>query len=160
MLKKTVNECVSVNHITSLTRAEEKKRQETAKEHINSKSACMCPDKNCRRFPADGCKYNLNSFCCQKQGGRCHFHNVVQTTSTEKQPSQKYNLSSPGEIRRVCLDFVKDLRLSIKMSKSDNQKNLDSNIASAGLRYREPRTPGDGNCMFHALADQECSIES
>ena len=44
--------------------------------------------------------------------------------------------------------------LQMTLSAADSsspQNNLDFNIAVAGLRYPEPRTPGDGNCLFMPL---------
>ena len=87
--------------------------------------------------------------------------------------SLKFNYSS-SDLRR---ELVKDIKIgSEKVSKevddfkstllslmrmtlsapnnSTTQSDLDFNIAIAGLQYREPRTPGDGNCLFHAIADQ------
>lgn len=31
---------------------------------------------------------------------------------------------------------------------------LDREVANAGLTYRQPPTPKDGNCLFHAMSDQ------
>ena len=47
-----------------------------------------------------------------------------------------------------------DTDASDEANHETNHKNLDSNVANAGLKYRDPRPPGDGNCLFHALADQ------
>ena len=34
------------------------------------------------------------------------------------------------------------------------KEKLDLEVQSAGLQYRDPPTPKDGNCMFHAIRDQ------
>ena len=34
------------------------------------------------------------------------------------------------------------------------KEKLDLEVQSAGLQYRDPPTPKDGNCMFHAFSDQ------
>ena len=47
-----------------------------------------------------------------------------------------------------------DTDASNEANHETNHENLDSNVANAGLKYRDPRPPGDGNCLFHALADQ------
>jgi hypothetical protein len=44
--------------------------------------------------------------------------------------------------------------LRMTLSSSSDPSSLDYHIAMAGLRYREPRTPADGNCLFHAIVDQ------
>ena len=36
---------------------------------------------------------------------------------------------------------------------------LDREVASAGLSYRQPPTPKDGNCLFHAMRDQLTRME-
>ena len=40
-----------------------------------------------------------------------------------------------------------------KQNESPKSK-LDREVASAGLTYRQPSTPKDGNCLFHAMSDQ------
>ena len=41
---------------------------------------------------------------------------------------------------------------------SDNREfpknRLDIEVGNAGLAYRQPPTPEDGNCLFHAMHDQ------
>ena len=41
---------------------------------------------------------------------------------------------------------------------SDNsaspKSRLDKEVGNAGLTYRQPPTPADGNCLFHAMNDQ------
>ena len=41
---------------------------------------------------------------------------------------------------------------------SDNstspESRLDKEVGNAGLTYRQPPTPADGNCLFHAMNDQ------
>ena len=41
---------------------------------------------------------------------------------------------------------------------SDNRespkKRLDKEVGNAGLAYRQPPTPKDGNCLFHAMHDK------
>ena len=38
---------------------------------------------------------------------------------------------------------------------SESPKNLlDKEVGNAGLAYRQPPTPKDGNCLFHAMHDQ------
>jgi len=41
---------------------------------------------------------------------------------------------------------------------SDNRESpnnqLDKELGNAGLAYRQPPTPKDGNCLFHAMHDQ------
>ena len=32
--------------------------------------------------------------------------------------------------------------------------SLEPEVSTAGLTYRQPPTPGDGNCLFHAMSDQ------
>ena len=34
------------------------------------------------------------------------------------------------------------------------REKLDAEVENAGLNYRDPPTPKDGNCMFHALSGQ------
>lgn len=34
------------------------------------------------------------------------------------------------------------------------REKLDGEVENAGLNYRDPPTPKDGNCMFHALSGQ------
>ena len=34
------------------------------------------------------------------------------------------------------------------------KEKLDLEVQSAGLQYRDPPTPKDGNCMFYAFSDQ------
>ena len=34
------------------------------------------------------------------------------------------------------------------------KSRLDKEVGDAGLTYRQPPTPGDGNCLFHAMNDQ------
>ncbi len=34
------------------------------------------------------------------------------------------------------------------------KSKLDREVTSAGLSYRQPPTPKDGNCLFHAISDQ------
>ena len=34
------------------------------------------------------------------------------------------------------------------------KRKLDTEVENAGLTYRDPPTPKDGNCMFHAVSDQ------
>ena len=147
---KNISESVSVNDITSLTRAEERDRQNKARKEPKT---CMCLSEKCHRRPAAGCRHGMNYVCCKKESRGCKFHGV-QPLSVEQSANRKYDLSSPEEITRALNDFAKDLRMAIKLSQNDNHDNLDTNIADAGLQYREPRTPGDGNCMFHAIADQ------
>ena len=45
-----------------------------------------------------------------------------------------------------------DLHTSIPTE--DQKVALDQEVASAGLTYRQPPTPKDGNCLFHAMSDQ------
>ncbi|CAH3191849.1 unnamed protein product [Porites evermanni] len=47
---------------------------------------------------------------------------------------------------------VNDLHTSIPTE--DQKVALDQEVASAGLTYRQPPTPKDGNCLFHAMSDQ------
>ena len=41
---------------------------------------------------------------------------------------------------------------------SDNsaspKSRLDKEVGNAGLTYRQPPIPGDGDCLFHAMNDQ------
>ena len=41
----------------------------------------------------------------------------------------------------------------IQSCESEKSK-LDHEVSTAGLTYRQPPTPGDGNCLFHAMSDQ------
>ena len=46
---------------------------------------------------------------------------------------------------------------------SDNRESpknrLDIEVGNAGLAYRQPPTPKDGNCLFHAMHDQLLRLE-
>ena len=115
----------------------------------------MCGDTTCKRKPPYRCTHQMNSICCEKQGKNCHFHHISKPAKPSKTSSGlKYNLSSPHILQRIFSDFARNVRHVLKFSKNDNELQLDRNIESAGLTYEEPRTPGDGNCMFHALAAQ------
>ncbi|XP_041467528.1 uncharacterized protein LOC121417862 [Lytechinus variegatus] len=170
---------VSVNNITSLTRAQEQEKQRQARGQIKRKLSCMCKDVNCKRKPAFDCRFKMNAVCCENQGKKCHHHGAghnteqpfttdLQEPSTSGQASTlsqnptsrdlstcRYDLSSSKALGKIFGDFSREFRLmTMKLSSEKNQRNLDRNIQNAGLEYAEQRTPGDGNCMFHALAAQ------
>ena len=48
-------------------------------------------------------------------------------------------------------DAVSKQKYTEQMSEKEK---LDVEVQSAGLQYRNPPTPKDGNCMFHAVSDQ------
>ena len=54
-----------------------------------------------------------------------------------------------GDFRWLSGDAVGKCRNAEEMSEKEK---LD--VQSAGLQYRDPPTPKDGNCMFHAISDQ------
>ena len=41
----------------------------------------------------------------------------------------------------------------IQSCESEKSK-LDHEVSTTGLTHRQPPTPGDGNCLFHAMGDQ------
>ena len=73
-------DCVSVNNITSLTRAQEKEKQMQARGHSKRSLLCMCEDDDCKRKPAFDCRFKMNGACCEKQAGKCHHHRVGYST--------------------------------------------------------------------------------
>ena len=56
-----------------------------------------------------------------------------------------------GDFRRLSGDAVGKRKNAEEMSEKEK---LDVEVQSAGLQYRNPPTPKDGNCMFHAISDQ------
>ena len=155
---KEIEQTVSVNNITSLTRSEEQERQKVAKANFKNPS-CTCPNDKCKRQPAHNCANNMNAVCCRIYSTNCKFHGVQAHAGKRKLPQQqqsqqRYNLKNLNELKKIFSDLARNIKILMKSNKTTNHENLDSNVANAGLRYREPRTPGDGNCLFHALSDQ------
>ena len=56
-----------------------------------------------------------------------------------------------GDFRWLSGDAVSKQKNAEEMSEKEK---LDVEVQSAGLQYRDPPTPKDGNCMFHAISDQ------
>lgn len=56
-----------------------------------------------------------------------------------------------GDFRWLSGDAVSKQENAEEMSEKEK---LDVEVQSAGLQYRDPPTPRDGNCMFHAISDQ------
>ena len=56
-----------------------------------------------------------------------------------------------GDFRRLSGDAVSKRKNAEEFSEKEK---LDVGVQSAGLQYRDPPTPKDGNCMFHAISDQ------
>ena len=56
-----------------------------------------------------------------------------------------------GDFRWLSGDAVGKCKNAEEMSEKEK---LDVEVQSAGLQYRNPPTPKDGNCMFHAISDQ------
>ena len=56
-----------------------------------------------------------------------------------------------GDFRWLSGDAVGKCKNAEEMSEKEK---LGVEVQSAGLQYRDPPTPKDGNCMFHAISDQ------
>ena len=54
-------------------------------------------------------------------------------------------------------DFPESLQWMFGDDDNQNESpksKLDKEVTSAGLSYRQPPTPKDGNCLFHTISDQ------
>ena len=56
-----------------------------------------------------------------------------------------------GDFRWLSGDAVGKRKNAEEMSEKEK---CDVEVQSAGLQYRDPPTPKDGNCMFQAISDQ------
>lgn len=56
-----------------------------------------------------------------------------------------------GDFRWLSGDAVGKRKNAEEMSEKEKP---DVEVQSAGLQYRDPPTPKDRNCMFHAISDQ------
>ena len=61
-----------------------------------------------------------------------------------------------GDFRWLSGDAVGKRKKAEEMSEKEK---LNVEVQSAGLQYRDPPTPKDGNCMFHATSDQLACLD-
>ena len=68
------------------------------------------------------------------------------------------NLLELAASNKCCSDFrwLSDDAFGKRKNAEERseKEKLDLEVQSAGLQYRDPPTPKDGNCMFHAISDQ------
>lgn len=77
----------------------------------------------------------------------CDFRNEMVGDLLELAASKK----CCGDFKWLSGDAVDKHKNAEEMSEKEK---LDVEVQSAGLQYRDPPTPKDGNCMFHAISDQ------
>ncbi|KAJ7376772.1 Glycosyl transferases group 1 [Desmophyllum pertusum] len=92
------------------------------------------------------------------------------TNTTQGTRNTRSQLEIKAEIpnrRNPVLRFLRDMMDAMKQSMTENkalrenERRLEQHIRSSGLQMRD-EIPNDGNCLFHAIADQmerlgECS---
>ncbi|KAJ7361790.1 Glycosyl transferases group 1 [Desmophyllum pertusum] len=80
-----------------------------------------------------------------------------------KSRDTKQKKPGPGSSQRFLRDMMDAMKQSMTENKAlrENERRLEQHIRSSGLQMRD-EIPNDGNCLFHAIADQmerlgECS---
>ena len=73
----------------------------------------------------------------------CDLCELATISATNNEPDWLFSDKRPAN---TCYKIIK--------SCESEKSKLDHEVSTAGLTYRQPPTPGDGNCLFHAMSDQ------
>ena len=73
----------------------------------------------------------------------CDLCELATISATNNEPDWLFSDKMPAN---TCYKIIK--------SCESEKSKLDHEVSTAGLTYRQPPTPGDGNCLFHAMSDQ------
>ena len=85
----------------------------------------------------------------------CNYDDIKLDQPCNEMAGDLLNLATAGTNR--VQDLPENLQWIIREDANHNESaksKLDREVASAGLSYRQPPTPKDGNCLFHAMSDQ------
>ena len=88
-------------------------------------------------------------------GEQCNNADIKVDHPRDEMASDLLNLATAGTNR--VQDLPENLQWIFGEDANQNESaksKLDREVTSAGLSYRQPPTPKDGNCLFHAMSDQ------
>ena len=88
-------------------------------------------------------------------GEQCNSADIKLDHPRDEMASDLLNLATSETDR--FQDFPESLQWMFGDDANQNESpksKLDKEVTSAGLSYRQPPTPKDGNCLFHTISDQ------
>ena len=96
-----------------------------------------------------------SNFSC-RAGEQCNLDADIKLDhQRDEMAGDLLNLATAGTNR--IQDLPKNIQWIFKEDANQNESaksKLDREVTNAGLSYRQPPTPKDGNCLFHAMSDQ------
>ena len=90
----------------------------------------------------------------------CNYDDIKLDQPRDEMAGDLLNLATAGTNR--VQDLPENLQWIFREDVIHNESaktKLDRDVASAGLSYRQPPTPRDVNCLFHAMSDQITRME-
>ena len=85
----------------------------------------------------------------------CNYDDIKLDQPRDEMAGDLLNLATAGTNR--VQDLPENLQWIFREDANHNESaksKLDREVASAGLSYRQPPTPKDGNCVFHAVSER------